>query len=146
MADCSIKDLISQRRSVRTYNGTPLRTVDRQKLEAYTQSLQNPFGVSVIFRILDAKAQKLSSPVALGADTRFPFETLSFRNTFQEPLLPKSAGRFRDALEMVRLAPSAGNKQPWRIVICDGADTAFFAGDPGISRDMDTEYIISCRV
>lgn len=146
MADYSIKDLISQRRSVRTYNGTPLRAVDRQKPEAYAQSLQNPFDVSVTFRILDAKGQELSGPVVLGADTRFPFETLSFRNTFQEPLFPESAGRFRDALEMVRLAPSAGNKQPWRIVICGGADTAFFADGSGISRDMATEYIISCRV
>ena len=270
MADYSVKDLITQRRSVRTYDGTALQGADRKKLETYIQTLQNPFGVSVTFRILDAKAQKLSSPVVLGtdaylgakvartsnaeialgydferlvlyaqslgigtvwlaatidrpaferamevkdsevmpavtplgypaakksvreslmrkaikADNRLAFETLFFRNTFQEPLSPENAGRFRDALEMVRLAPSAGNKQPWRAVVCDnvvhfyekrtmspnalgdiqkvdigialahfgltmeesGADTEFFADDPGISRDVDAEYIISCRV
>lgn len=33
-------------------------------------------------------------------------------------LTPEHAGQFRDALEMVRLAPSATNKQPWRTVVC----------------------------
>lgn len=210
MAEQSVKDLIAQRKSVRTYDGTPLRAEDRRKLEEYAQSLQNPFGVAVTFRILDAKSQKLSSPVVLGtdaylgakvsrvpraeiafgyafekfvlyaqslgvgtvwlaatidrpaferamevradevmpavtplgypapkksvreslmrttikADKRLPVETLFFRDGFTQPMRPEDAGRFRDALEMVRLAPSAGNKQPWRIVI--RGDTAHF--------------------
>ena len=31
-------------------------------------------------------------------------------------MTPEAAGPFATALEMVRLAPSASNKQPWRIV------------------------------
>ena len=45
-------------------------------------------------------------------------ENFFFEGTFTESLTPEHAGQFRDALEMVRLAPSAGNKQPWRAVIC----------------------------
>ncbi len=54
----------------------------------------------------------------LKADERLPFKELFFEGTFTECLPPEHAGRFRDALEMVRLAPSAGNKQPWRAVVC----------------------------
>ena len=32
------------------------------------------------------------------------------------PLTPDSAGKYADALEAVRLAPSASNHQPWRII------------------------------
>lgn len=53
------------------------------------------------------------------ADERLPFETLFFENSFAQGLTPERAGQFRDAFEMVRLAPSAGNKQPWRAVVCD---------------------------
>lgn len=58
------------------------------------------------------------------ADERLPFETLFFDGSFDKGLTSDSAGQFRDALEMVRLAPSAGNKQPWRVVVC--GDTVHF--------------------
>jgi hypothetical protein len=40
------------------------------------------------------------------------------------PLTREAAGRYADVLDMVRLAPSASNKQPWRIVR-DEAGAAF---------------------
>lgn len=40
---------------------------------------------------------------------------------FQIPLAEAEAGPFKITLEMVRLAPSAGNKQPWRVILKDGA-------------------------
>ena len=57
---------------------------------------------------------------AIRADSRLPFETLFFRGGFDAPMTPEAAGRYREALELVRLAPSAVNKQPWRIVEQDG--------------------------
>ncbi|MBD5530620.1 MAG: nitroreductase [Lachnospiraceae bacterium] len=200
----SVKDLIRRRKSVRTFNRAALRKEDRQKLEQYIQTLDNPFDVSVEFRFLDAKEYELSSPVIVGtdlyiaakisripqseiaygycfekfclyaeamgigtvmlaatisrktfekamgvrdtevmpaaspvgypaekrsvreilmrkglkADERLPFGELFFEETFTESLPPEHAGQFRDALDMVRLAPSAGNKQPWRAVVC----------------------------
>lgn len=206
----SVKNIICNRKSVRTYNKIPLQTEDRKKLEEYMKSLQNPFGIPVEFRILDAKKEGVSSPVVLGADTyvgakvpripnseiafgydfeqlvlyahslgigtvwlaatidrpafekamevkdnevmpavtpigypaskrsvreslmrkalkadeRFPFETLFFKNSFSEPMAQDDAEPFKEALEMVRLAPSAGNKQPWRVIIC--GNTAHF--------------------
>lgn len=58
------------------------------------------------------------------SDERLPFEELFFEKTFAKSLTAKNTGQFRDALEMIRLAPSAGNKQPWRVVVCD--DTVHF--------------------
>lgn len=58
------------------------------------------------------------------ANDRLPFETLFFDGSFEQSLTPERAGQFYDALEMVRLAPSAVNKQPWRIVVC--GDTVHF--------------------
>ena len=51
------------------------------------------------------------------ADSRFRFEDLFFAGSFETPLSEAAAGNLRDALEAVRLAPSAVNKQPWRILV-----------------------------
>jgi nitroreductase len=53
---------------------------------------------------------------AIGAARRLPWERLFFDRKFDTPLDPAAPGHYRGALEMVRLAPSASNKQPWRIV------------------------------
>ena len=197
-----IAELVRERRSVRTFDGTPLRAEDRAKLEQYLSHMETPFDVPMEFRMLDAKAHGLSSPVVTGtdlyvagkvkrgalaevaygfaletfvlralslgvgtvwiagtmdrpaferamelrddeflpavsplgypakkralrdaamrraikADTRLPFESLFFEDSFDRPLTPECAGDFREALELVRLAPSAVNKQPWRVV------------------------------
>ena len=58
------------------------------------------------------------------ADSRFAFEELFFDGSFAAPLSESKAGRLREVLEAVRLAPSAVNKQPWRAVIC--ADKVHF--------------------
>lgn len=59
----SAKNMIRQRKSVRTFDGKPLSDEDRKKLEDYINTLTNPFGVPVAFRLLDAKEHHLSSPV-----------------------------------------------------------------------------------
>ena len=58
------------------------------------------------------------------ADERLPFEKLFFKGTFEIGLTKEDAGIFADALEMTRWAPSAANKQPWRIVV--SGDTVHF--------------------
>ena len=55
------------------------------------------------------------------ADTRMAFGELFMDGAFGVPLAEEKAGRWREPLEMVRWAPSAVNKQPWRVVLKDGA-------------------------
>ena len=50
------------------------------------------------------------------ADSRFPWSKIFFEKTFSTPLPRETTGRYEALLEMVRLAPSAGNKQPWRVL------------------------------
>ena len=206
----SIKETIRTRRSVRTFDGRALSAEDNTALEAYLAPLQNPFGVPVTFRLMNAKENNLSSPVIIGeqaylaakvarvtnyeiafgysfekaclyawsrgvgtvmlaaslsrsafetamavqpdevlpvaspvgypaekksvrerlmrkglkADERKAFDTLFFRQFFDTPLQKADAGDFFDALEALRLAPSATNGQPWRVIL-DG-DTVHF--------------------
>lgn len=53
----------------------------------------------------------------LKADDRKPFESLFFRESFEEGLRKEDAGVFASALEAVRWAPSAANVQPWRAIL-----------------------------
>jgi nitroreductase len=72
----------------------------------------------VSFGIPAEKPGMLETLMRLGAgsDRRKPFESLFFKSGFDRPLFRGEAGPFTRVLDMVRLAPSASNKQPWRIV------------------------------
>lgn len=62
-----------------------------------------------------------------GGDKRLPWEELFYDGDFGKPIAAGDAdaafkagsviGGYADVLEMVRLAPSAVNRQPWRIVV-----------------------------
>ncbi|AET69005.1 nitroreductase [Desulfosporosinus orientis DSM 765] len=60
-----------------------------------------------------------------GSKNRKDWQELFFRKDFAQPLAKSEAGGFEIPLEMVRLAPSASNKQPWRIV-WDGNKVHFY--------------------
>lgn len=67
------------------------------------------------------------------ADQRLNWDHLFFEQTFKTPLSKEQAGDFAPVLEMVRRAPSASNKQPWRIVHKDGAWHFYEHQTPGYS-------------
>lgn len=62
---------------------------------------------------------------AIKADSRIPFDELFFDGSFDKPLTEEKAGELAFPLEMVRWAPSAVNKQPWRAVV-DGNTVHFY--------------------
>lgn len=74
---------------------------------------------------------------AIKADTRKSFEELFFENDFNTPLSKEKAREYGAILEAVRLAPSAKNAQPWRIVK-DGDTFHFFEKKdlPSSSHDI----------
>ncbi len=206
----NILELIRTRKSVRTYDGAPVKPEHRAALAAFMEDIPTPWGIRARFRLLEAEKYGLKSPVLTGeslyfaaalprgehseealgyaferlvlyawslglgtvwlggtlnreafeqamgltseefmpcasplgypakkpalkdslmrkgvkADTRLPFEKLFFTGDLQHPLTPEAAGTLRIPLEAVRLAPSAVNKQPWRVVV--RGDTAHF--------------------
>lgn len=74
-----------------------------------------PAVTAVGYAMPDGRARDLIRRQA-HADRRLAWERLFFHETFEHPLLREDAGDLAIALEMVRLAPSASNKQPWRIL------------------------------
>ena len=197
--------IIKGRKSVRTFDGNPVSTEDRERLEQYIRTITNPFGLPVRFVMLDAGEHGLSSPVlngeslyvagkidkvpyadvafgyafeklvlyawsigigttwiggtmkrelferaaeleegemmpcisplgypakkrsiketlmrkGVGADSRIPAEKIFFDGAWDMSLPPEKQATIKDLIEMVRWAPSAVNKQPWRIVASD---------------------------
>ena len=195
--------VIKGRKSVRTFDGRPVSAGDRERLEQYAQTIENPFGVPVRFAWLDAQEHNLSSPVlsgetlyvagivgkvpcadvafgysfeklvlyawslgigttwiggtmkreaferaaglsegemmpcvsplgypagkrsiketlmrkGVGADSRLPAEKLFFDGAWNESLPSEKQVPISNLIEMVRWAPSAVNRQPWRIVV-----------------------------
>lgn len=200
-----ITEVIKERKSVRTFTGEALPEEIRKQLLDFARSAENPYGVPIEYRILNAKEYGLNSPVIVGADhyivgkikktphaeeafgysfekivlyaqsigistvwiagtmnrdafekamelgddevmpcvspighkaekksvretmmrkgikadSRMSFGELFFDGSPDKPLTSDRAGIFNAPLEMVRLAPSAVNKQPWRVIIKD---------------------------
>lgn len=52
---------------------------------------------------------------ALGSRNRKPFSDLFFEDDFKKPLNPEN--KFAEALQMLRIAPSSTNSQPWRALV-----------------------------
>jgi len=216
-----LTDAIPGRKSVRSFDGAPLRPEDREKLEAYIAGLEAPFGVPVRFVLLDAEKEGLSSPVISGetlyvagmaekkpyadvafgiafeklvlfawslgigttwiagtmkrekfqraaglktgwmmpcvtplgypakkrslketmmrkgisADSRLPAEKLFFDGSLDRPLGGDKLAALAGPLELVRWAPSAVNKQPWRLIAGDGAVHFYEKKDKGYVGD-----------
>ena len=53
---------------------------------------------------------------AVGSDRRLPWQDLFFEGSLGTPLPREDDGAYAVPLEMLRLGPSASNKQPWRVV------------------------------
>ena len=66
--------------------------------------------------------------VVVGADKRKPWSELFFDGNTSASLNEESAAPYTAPFEMVRLGPSASNKQPWRII-----------------KDKDTVHFFLCR-
>ena len=68
------------------------------------------------------KRSMLESAMRLGADSnnRKPWQEIFYNSEFGQPLSESEAGEYVTPLEMVRIAPSASNKQPWRILMDQG--------------------------
>lgn len=216
-----IAELVQGRRSVRTYDNRAISTEDMEKLSDFMAGIENPYGIPIEFKLMDAKKQGLSSPVVVGtdlyvgakarraahmeeafgyafemlvlyawslgigtvwiggtmdrsaferamelgegelmpcvsplgypakkmsiregmmrkgvkADSRLPFKTLFFDGTFGVPLTEEKAGRLAEPLKMVQWAPSAVNKQPWRVVAARDAVHFYLKRNKGFISD-----------
>ena len=63
-----ILDVMRSRRSVRTFDGNALRPEDAQKIMDFAEKAETPYGIPIVWKLLDAKKDGLSSPVIVGTD------------------------------------------------------------------------------
>ncbi len=76
-------------------------------------------------------------------DRRRPWEHLFFDEQFGRPLSRQDAGAYAEPLEMVRLGPSASNKQPWRIVRQGNAWHFYLQRTPGYLQGWDKHFVVA---
>lgn len=115
-------------------------TMPREKFEAASKlsgdeimPCVSPLGVTA--KKMSVKESLMRKGVK--ADSRIEFEKLFFSGDFSKPLScdkAKEEGVY-EALECVRYAPSAVNKQPWRVVICENAAHFYVKHDKGFVTD-----------
>jgi len=75
------------------------------------------------------------------AETRLPWERLFFDERFGVPLARDRAGGFAQVLDLVRLAPSGSNKQPWRVVKDGEAWHFYLERTPGYGKGLATRLL-----
>lgn len=71
-----------------------------------------------------------------GSNRRLPWAQLFFAGDFTAPLAAAEAGPYAEALELMRLGPSASNRQPWRVVKGEGAWRFYLHHNPGYRKQM----------
>ena len=89
-----VMELVTRRKSVRSFDGTPLRAEDRKALEDCLADMETPFGIPMEFRVLNAQEHKLTSPVVTGTDLyvagklrRVPMAEVAFGYAFERFVL-----------------------------------------------------------
>jgi nitroreductase len=65
-----------------------------------------------------------------------PWEQLFLNDDFSTPLTTTEAGAYTEALELLRLGPSASNRQPWRVLKTAGAWHFFLHHNPNYRKQM----------
>jgi len=87
-------EAIRSRRSTRTFDGTGLSREDADKILEFARKIENPYDLSITWKILDAKKYGLKSPVIAGTDTymagkmrRVPHAEEAFGYTFEKVVL-----------------------------------------------------------
>lgn len=104
--------------------GTFTRSGFAQKVQAAPDEIVP--AVSPVGYIADpARARNSELRRRVGSDHRLAWERLFFQGADGVPLTRPEAGEFALPLDMLRLAPSASNKQPWRVVK-DGSAWHFY--------------------
>lgn len=91
-----------------------------------------PVGVASRPSLMDKLAR-----TALGSKRRKPLDKIAFCGDFNHS--PAADNRYYEALQMLRLAPSSTNSQPWRALV-DGDDVHFYY------RPQSSLSIVDCGI
>ena len=90
------------------------------------------------------KAEKKSLRERLGltltdGSKRNPFEMHFFENHLNNPMVFNPEDSYHNVLELVRRAPSAVNKQPWRVIVQDNKYHFYILRDKMVGKNKSTD-------
>jgi nitroreductase len=91
-----------------------------------------PFGIPAARRRFVERVVRAGARAA----NRKPWEDLFFDGEPGRPLSEKAAGHYAAALECVRFAPSASNRQPWRVVSTPQGFLFLLSRTPGYGSSL----------
>jgi len=117
-----------------TYNKTTFSTVVNLQEDEFIPAV-TPIG---FFGTKKRSIDKMFRYFA-GSDHRKPFDELFFSQKFSQPLNEKEKECYHFFLEMLRLAPSASNKQPWRVVVSGNMLHFFLKRTPNYAKGMQSD-------
>ena len=75
-----------------------------------------------------------------GVKRRLAWDALFFDQDFETPLSRDGLNGFAEVLEMVRMGPSASNRQPWRVLKLDGDWHLYLQRTPGYRSKLLTRW------
>jgi nitroreductase len=75
-----------------------------------------------------------------GQKKRFSWPDIFFDAEYGNPLDGNELNGYRDALEMVRIGPSASNRQPWRVILRDNRWHFYLQRTPGYRENPLTRW------
>ncbi|MBN1859681.1 nitroreductase, partial [Candidatus Bipolaricaulota bacterium] len=120
--------------------GTFTRSSFARKIHASSE--EHMPAVTAVGYVADAgQARKGLLRRATHASSRLAWETLFFDQAFGVPLSRENAEEFVRVLDLVRLAPSASNKQPWRLVKDDRTWHFYLKRTPGYPGSFVTKLL-----
>lgn len=118
--------------------GTMNRSAYEQAMELDTDEIM-PCASPLGYPARKMSLRESTMRKAIKADERLPFGQLFFDGAFDTPLTKERAGDFAQPLEMVRLSPSAVNKQPWRVILADNAAHFYLKRSKGFGHGADLD-------
>lgn len=89
-----------------------------------------PVGYATASRSLGERIIRLGA----GSKNRLPWERLFFDKESATPLVLPADHPYKNILDSVRMAPSASNKQPWRIVMDGNLFRFYISRTPGYQK------------
>lgn len=95
--------------------GTFTRSAFSRKISAGEHEVI-PAVTAIGHRSEDRRGADEAKRMRIGGHERLPWQALFFDGDFDHPLSQAQAGVYATPLEMLRLGPSASNKQPWRVI------------------------------
>ncbi len=87
-------EIARKRRSVRTFDGKGLSPEDAKKIMDFAEQADNPYGLAIAWKLLDAEKDGLTTPVIVGTDVfiggkmqRAPHAEEAFGYSFERVVL-----------------------------------------------------------